>query len=59
MGLGGNLRIENLDREYKNAWRRAPTERRFYLCRFVLLKQIKSLAEKLIVSETVAAENLE
>ena len=59
VGLGGNPSIENLDRDYKNAWRRAPVERKFYSRRLVLYKQIKSLAEELSVSETVAAENLE
>jgi Transcriptional activator of glycolytic enzymes len=59
VGLGGNPSVENLDRDYKNAWRRAPVERKFYSCRLVLYKQIKSLAEELTVSETVAAENLE
>ena len=59
MGLGGNPNIENLGTDYKNAWRRAPGERKFYSCRLVLYKQIKSLAEELTVSETVGAENLE
>ena len=30
--LGGNPSIENLDRDYKNAWRRAPVEWKFYSC---------------------------
>ena len=45
--------------DYKNAWRRAPAERKFYSHRLVFYKQIKSLAKELTVSETVAAENLE
>jgi Transcriptional activator of glycolytic enzymes len=27
--LGGNPSIENLDRDYKNAWRRAPVEKKY------------------------------
>ena len=30
------LLVENLDRDYKNAWRRAPTEKMFYSCRLLL-----------------------
>ena len=58
VGLGGIPSFETLDQDYKDVWRRASTKRKFYSCRLVLYKQIKSLAEELIVSEMVATENL-
>ena len=43
----------------KKALRRAPTEWKFYSCRLLLYKQMKTLTEELVISESVAAENLE